>query len=295
MTCEIPSTSMPRAATSVATSVSTAPDSKRARAFSRWRWVLSPCIATAGTPALPRRRTRRSAPRFVRTKTSARSRSDRSSPTRASSRPSRSTATNRCSIVVVAVLGEEALGGGGGERPPVEQVLQAPGRRDQELGAARGAGLLLEADAAVDRGDPQPSGACDRARLVHDLGGELAGRREDERARPAAARCDPLDDRDREGERLAGAGRRLGEDVAAGEDVGDDEPLDGERLGDVAPGGRAPDGGGHAEIGEGRLGHGSPCGARRTVREATADPNRTRAAPKQAASRLTPCQAARPA
>ena len=41
---------MPRAATSVATRVSTRPASKLASAFSRWRWDLSPCIATASTP-----------------------------------------------------------------------------------------------------------------------------------------------------------------------------------------------------------------------------------------------------
>ena len=47
MTWVIPSTSIPRAATSVATSASTSPRSKRARARSRWPWLLSPCIATA--------------------------------------------------------------------------------------------------------------------------------------------------------------------------------------------------------------------------------------------------------
>ena len=50
ITCEIPLTSIPRAATSVATSMSTAPDSKRASACSRWRCDLLPCIATASTP-----------------------------------------------------------------------------------------------------------------------------------------------------------------------------------------------------------------------------------------------------
>ena len=39
----------------------------------------------------------------------------------------------------------------------------------------------------------------------------------------------------------------------AGEDVGDDELLDGEGLGDAALGERARDGAGHAEIGEGLL------------------------------------------
>ena len=41
----------------------------------------------------------------------------------------------------------------------------------------------------------------------------------------------------------------------AGEDVGDDEPLDGEGRGDAALGERAAHCAGHAEIGEGLLGH----------------------------------------
>src|SRR3954447_10798092 len=71
MTCEMPVTSMPRAATSVATSVSTLPEPNSAKARSRWFWDLLPCIATARTPSLPRRLTRRSAPRLARTKTRA--------------------------------------------------------------------------------------------------------------------------------------------------------------------------------------------------------------------------------
>ena len=46
---------------------------------------------------------------------------------------------------------------------------------------------------------------------------------------------------------------RLGEHVVPGEDVGDDELLDGERLGDAALGEGARDCAGHAEIGEGLL------------------------------------------
>ena len=111
MTCEMPLTSMPRAATSVATSVSTRPASNEASAFSRWRWDLSPCMATASHAVRSRAlRTSRSAPRLVRTNTSVRSRSsDCSSPTSALRRSSRSTARKRCSMSVDALLGRRVL------------------------------------------------------------------------------------------------------------------------------------------------------------------------------------------
>ena len=52
---------------------------------------------------------------------------------------------------------------------------------------------------------------------------ELAGRDEHERGEPRIGRVEALDDRDRERERLARAGRALGEDVAAAQRLGDDE------------------------------------------------------------------------
>src|SRR4029077_8278939 len=105
------------------------------------------------------------------------------------------------------------------------------------------------------------------------------GRREDQRARAGAAGAEEVDDGDREGERLARPGRGLREHVAAGEHVGDDEALDGERLFDAACGKRTAHGTGHAEIGEGRLGQGKwllAAHGPRTVREATADPETAR-------------------
>src|SRR3954468_2486103 len=60
------STSMPRAATSVATSVSMSPEVKRASAFSRWPCVLSPCMETAGRVRGLRGLTSRAAPRLAR-------------------------------------------------------------------------------------------------------------------------------------------------------------------------------------------------------------------------------------
>ena len=64
------------------------------------------------------------------------------------------------------------------------------------------------------------------------------------------AGLDPLDQRDAEGERLARAGRRLDEQVMAGERVAHDQLLDGERLGDVAARERVDDRFRDAEIGK---------------------------------------------
>ena len=68
---------------------------------------------------------------------------------------------------------------------------------------------------AVDGLDLQALGLRDVAEVVAHLGGELTGRHEDERLRPARRRwVELLDDGDREPERLARAGLRLRERVA---------------------------------------------------------------------------------
>ena len=141
------------------------------------------------------------------------------------------------------------------ERAAGEQVLEAAGRGDEDVRVARLAGLLLEADAAVDGGHAQVAGARQRAQLLDDLGGQLARGGEHERRRAARVGREAVDQRYAEGERLAGAGRRLGEHVAAGEHVGDDELLDREGVVHAALAQGAGDRTGHAEIGEGLLGH----------------------------------------
>ena len=115
-----------------------------------------------------------------------------------------------------------------------EQVLQPAGRGDEDVRAARVARLLLEADAAVDGADLEVAGCASGAQLVDDLAGELARRREHQRRRAAASAAIRSTIGDAEGERLAGARGRLGEHVAAGEHVGDDELLDGEGRVDAA-------------------------------------------------------------
>ena len=140
-----------------------------------------------------------------------------------------------------------------GQVAALEEVLQAAGGGHDDVGAGGLAGLLDDAHAAVDGRDAQRAGVGQRADVLDDLAGQLAGGGEDEGRRTAVVGLDAVGDRRSEGDGLARPGRRLREHVVPGEDVGDDEPLDGEGLGDAALGERARDCAGHAEIGEGLL------------------------------------------
>ena len=106
-------------------------------------------------------------------------------------------------------------------------------------GCASAAASLVwraNAGAAVDGGRCESARACaTSSKLVDDLGRRARASARG-RAPPGAALGvgEPVDDRQAEGERLARAGRRLDEHVAAGKHVGDDEALDGEGLGDAA-------------------------------------------------------------
>ena len=70
----MPCTSMPRAATSVATSTRTWPRCSWVSVRVRWRWFMSPCRAAAAKPCSASRSARSSAPRLVAVKTMAWSR-----------------------------------------------------------------------------------------------------------------------------------------------------------------------------------------------------------------------------
>ena len=140
-----------------------------------------------------------------------------------------------------------------GQVAALEEVLQATGGGHDDVGLRGRAGLLDDPHAAVDRGDLQRAGVRQRADVLDDLAGQLAGGGEDEGRRTAVVGLDAVRDGGTEGDGLARSGRRLREHVVPGEDVGDDEPLDGEGLGDAALGERARDCAGHAEIGEGLL------------------------------------------
>ncbi len=132
-------------------------------------------------------------------------------------------------------------------RPGQATTMSTPRRRPQTCGpwptppkTVRGA----QAEALRER----------RHRRV-DLGGQLTGRREDERAgpprlRPLPARREPGEQRQHERDGLAGAGAAAAEHVATREGVGQRRGLD--RGGDRDPAGGEDldEGGGHAERAE---------------------------------------------
>ncbi len=136
------------------------------------------------------------------------------------------------------------------EGAALEQVLEPPGGCYDDVRARRVNGLLVQADAAIDRADPQGAGMRYLAQLLDDLRRELAGRRQHECCRPRPVGVDALDHRDAECEGLPRAGRRFDEHIAAGEHIADHELLYGEGFGDATARERAADGVGHAELGE---------------------------------------------
>ena len=128
-----------------------------------------------------------------------------------------------------------------GDEPPVDQVLQAAGCGDEHVGLAGAVGLGAERHAAVHGGDGEAARASERLELLGHLHRELTRRDEHERRRPTGIPADALDDRPGEGERLARAGRGLGEHVTAAEGGGDDELLNLKRGVDAASSERADD------------------------------------------------------
>ena len=121
-----------------------------------------------------------------------------------------------------------------------DQVLEPAGAGDDDVEAA-GEGLHLRvlADATEDRGRLHAERAGHRVDDGGDLVGQLAGRHQDQRARPlglalAGRGGQAGDQREAEGEGLAGAGAAAAEDVPAGQAVGQRRDLDRERRGDAA-------------------------------------------------------------
>jgi hypothetical protein len=111
-------------------------------------------------------------------------------------------------------------------RLALDEVLQPARRGDEHVGAART--LDLPATARRRRPGAKPLAACDRAEVVGDLqASSRVGTRTSAAGGPRPA--DALDDRQRERERLARAGRGLGEDVGAAKSHGDDALLNLER------------------------------------------------------------------
>ncbi len=115
------------------------------------------------------------------------------------------------------------------DQAAIHQVLEPAGRRDEHVRGLGLGGLGRDRHAAVDGRDLEPAHLAEIGEDLGHLHGELAGRDENQRAGAAVAGLHLLDDRDRKGERLAGARRGLGEDVMAGERGRDRTGLDLER------------------------------------------------------------------
>ena len=146
----------------------------------------------------------------------------------------------------------------------LDEVLDAAGGADHDVDAAlQRADLAALRHAAVDLRGEQADAAGDRLHGAVDLQRELAGRRQDQRARRTAElalaaglaglpeRMQALDQRRAEGDGLAGAGAAAAEHVLAGEHVGDGRGLDRERRLGTELGERAHDVAAEPEVGEG--------------------------------------------
>ena len=138
------------------------------------------------------------------------------------------------------------------------QVEQASGRGDEDVDpVGERVALRPDPDAAEDDRVAQVEVAAVGLEALADLGRELARRRQDERADVAAEMAgigrrglQALEDREREGRRLAGAGLRDAEQVAAREDVRDRLRLDGRGLGVALLGDGAEEGLDQIQVGK---------------------------------------------
>src|SRR6266851_3085755 len=254
----MPSMSMPRAAMSVATRMRTRPARNASSARCRALCYLLPWIASAAKPDRPSCSTTRLAKCLVRVKTRTRESAGSFNIAHKTSRLSpRSTKTTRCSTIATVVAGGVASTRTGSERMPAarramsgglvehhgldpvehdvalsDQIEKPPGGRDQDVDPARHRGdLRMLADAAEDDGAAHAEMPSIGAEAFLDLEGELAGRGQHQNARGLAPRggsirCKQLQDRQRKGGGLAGAGLGDAQQVAAGEEIGDRLRLD---------------------------------------------------------------------
>jgi hypothetical protein len=148
----------------------------------------------------------------------------------------------------------------------VEVVAEAAGAGDQHVNpSAQARDLRLVPDPSEDHHRAQRHRCGQRRHCPVDLGGELAGRRKDQRARPpraAGGRAggEPGQQRKNERERLARAGLTPAEHITPGQRIGQRRGLDRKRRGDAVGCEHRRQRGGHAELCEGgrrhRRGHG---------------------------------------
>src|SRR5205823_1693009 len=130
---------------------------------------------------------------------------------------------------------------------PLDEIVEPAGGGDDDMRAAQALHLWADRSAAVGGRRTKALRLAEQRELLGHLERELAGGREHERGRGRLVGRDELDDRQGEGQRLPRARRRLAEDVAPVERVGDAEGLDTERLDDAAGGERLLDLRAHAE------------------------------------------------
>ena len=134
------------------------------------------------------------------------------------------------------------------------EVVEAAGARDDDVDALAKRGLLRALrDAAEDRGDLQACSISERLDGCGDLRCQLTrGSQHEAAGQPAGALsvAESLHKRNRERERLAGAGLAAAEHVAACERVGKRVFLDGERVLAVHALERGHEVRSYAEIGE---------------------------------------------
>ncbi len=146
------------------------------------------------------------------------------------------------------------------EGAAVGQVEEAPGRADDDVDAGLEClELRLVADAAVDGEDPQAAVRAGELEVAGDLECELAGGSDDERLRLALRDLDvvgvlgrdaALQDRDAEGQGLAGARAGLADQVGAQQGHREGHLLDGEGGGDAGAVERVADLGMDSELTE---------------------------------------------
>ena len=133
------------------------------------------------------------------------------------------------------------------------QVFEPAGARDDDVDAGPQRLLLaVLRDATEDRGDLEVERAGQRFEHRGDLGRQLAGGRQHQAGRTAAAlhAVEPGDHRDGEGQRLAAASLAAAQHISPCEGIGKRLLLDRERSDDVTRGERLDQSFVHAEISE---------------------------------------------
>src|SRR5690242_14328423 len=113
--------------------------------------------------------------------------------------------------------------------------------------------LRQERAAADELGDAQAAATVERGEHLGHLAGKLARRHQHQRLRLAERGIDTLDERQPEGNRLAGAGTRLSDDIAPGEQRRDRALLNRRWRLDALPGERTHGGAARTKPRERRL------------------------------------------